>query len=133
MKTLSKAIFITTLSLLTVVPAYAGHLSRDDDYRERLHQLEIRIDRGVGNSDLTHKQGKALKNEYRQIRRMAKEFREDGHMSRKERHRLDHVLERLNDQIKRYKHSNRERERNLKYQYQHENHGDRWEGEHYRR
>ena len=127
MKVLTKASFATILCLLTAVPAYAGHPHRNDEYKDHLQQLERRIDRGVDSRELTRKEAKELNNEYRRIRRMAKEFREDGHLSRRERHRLDHELARLDDQINRYKHNNLERHRKPKYPYDHERHDDdRW-------
>ena len=117
MKTLSKAFFATTLCLLTAVPAYAAHPYRNDDYRERMQQLEMRIECGVDRHQLNRKDAKVLHKESRQIRRMAKEFREDGHLSRRERHRLDYEMARLNDQITRYQRNDTERYRKTNYSY----------------
>lgn len=124
MKTLNKAFIVTTLCLLAAVPAYAGNPYRNDDYRERMHRLEMRIEHGIDNRELTRKEAKELQYEYRRIRSMAKEFREDGRLSRRESHRLDHAIERLNDQISQYKHNNQERHRYPKYSNEHERHDD---------
>lgn len=132
MKTLSKALFVTTLSLLAVVPAYADNPYRNDNYRDEIKQLEMRIERGMDRHELTRDEARELKNEYRSLRHMYRDFHDDGRLSRKERHRLDHEIDRLNDQIKRYKHNHWQRQPKPKYQSEHqpERHDyDRWDRE----
>ena len=133
MKTLNKLFIAASLCLVTAVPAYADHPYRDDDLRERMHQLEMRIERGVDRHELSRRQAKELNQEYRRIRYMAKEFREDGHLSRRERHRLDHAMDQLNDQIKWYQRDHRERHHESKYPYGYDRHDDRSEHEPYHR
>jgi septal ring factor EnvC (AmiA/AmiB activator) len=133
MKTLSKAFFATTLCLLTAVPVYADHPYRNDEYRERLNRIEMRIDRAVDRNELSRKDAKVLNNEYRRIHRMAKKFRDDGRLSRRERHKLDYEIERLDDQIKWYQRKNTKHHHKPKYPYGYERHDDRSGHESYHR
>ncbi len=121
MKTLTKAFFTTTLCLLVAIPAYAGHSDRYDGFRERMQQLDQRIEHGIRTHELSRKEAKELEQQQHRIHRLAREFREDGRLSRKERYRLENELDRLSDQITEYKHN---RHNKPKYRYGHERHDD---------
>ena len=124
MKTMTKAFFATTLCMLIAVPAYAGHSDWEHEFRERMHRQHDRIEQGVDSRELTRKEAKVLEREYLGIRTLARDFREDGRLSRRERHRLDNELDRLSSLIKEYKHNNLERHRKPKYRYGQERHED---------
>ena len=121
MMTITKAFFATTLCVLIAVPAYAGHNDWNDGLRERMYQLDKRIEHGIKTHELTRKEAKELEQQQHRIHRLAREFREDGRLSRKERHKLERELDRLSDQITEYKHNRHDRP---KYRHDHERYGD---------
>jgi chromosome segregation ATPase len=117
MNAIYKLVTATTLSLVITGPALADHTDRqrfcDHEWEERIdHRLDRqyqRIQRGIDQQSLTHKESKQLKRKHRKIRRLARDYREDGYLSRKEFKRLTRKLDRLSDRIWEYKHNELER------------------------
>ena len=85
MKTLTKAFFATSLCLVTAVPVYAGHYERNDGFRDRMQRQQSRIEQGIDSGELTRQEAKELKKFQRRIPHLAREFREDGYLSKRER------------------------------------------------
>jgi len=103
MKVIANVLLIAAFGLAGTLPAYADscHL------RDRMERLERRIDHGVERGSLTDREVHWLKRERREIRGMARDFREDGHLSRRECAILADRVERLSDHISRLKHNDR--------------------------
>ncbi len=109
MKTLTKTLLAASFCLIATVPAYAGHGHSNghshDRLIDRLERQHVRIEDGVESRELTRKEAKILKKQQRHIRQLAREFREDGWLSKKERRILRHKLDRSSRQIREFKHS----------------------------
>ena len=121
MKALSKILIAGSLSLCAVAPAFAhqGHDRpfKGDNLLERMERQQNRIDRGVMNYQLTRKEAKQLRRQQRKIRYLAWRFYGDGHLSKKERRRLQRELDKSSRKIKRLKHNDLERYVNLHHRY----------------
>jgi hypothetical protein len=111
MKYVRATLIALSLSLATAVPSYAGHSHRDEycDHKKQVYEIEkrldrqyYRIDRGIDRDKLTHKEAKNLKKRYRKIRRLSREYREDGYLSRREYKHLTHKLDKNSRLIKEY-------------------------------
>ncbi|MCG7872422.1 MAG: hypothetical protein N0C81_01755 [Candidatus Thiodiazotropha lotti] len=117
MNAIHKLVVATTLSLIVTGPALAGHADQQrvcdhewaDRIDQRLDRQYRRIQRGVDQHSLTYKERKQLKKKHRKIRRLSREYQEDGYLSRKEFKRLTRKLDRLSDRIWEYKHNDLER------------------------
>ena len=126
MTTLKQTALALTLSLIAVVPAFAGqtesHSSKHAGllaHAERQHQ---QIHQGIKHKELTRKETKVLKHEQRENKRLARLFYEDGRLSKHERQILNHRLDRNDKHIYRLKHN--EMTRYVKYHeaYAHRDH-----------
>jgi uncharacterized protein HemX len=109
MTRLNKTLMAITLSLAATAPAFAGHAERGDRIGERLERQQNRIEHGIENRELTRKEARVLKQQQRKIRRLAREFRDDGRLSKKERRILRAKLDRASERIWEFKHSDRSR------------------------
>lgn len=109
MKTLTKTLLAASFCLIATVPAYAGHGHSyghsNDRLVDRMERQHERIEDGIESSELTRKEAKILKKQQRRIRRLAREYREDGWLSKKERRLLRHKLDRSSQQIREFKHN----------------------------
>ncbi|MCW8889921.1 MAG: hypothetical protein OQL20_04600 [Sedimenticola sp.] len=107
MKTLIKVIAVTGLCLAAFGQAQAGSDHKRDGYSVRgdMKQLNRRIERGIDSGKISHREAKKLKHQQRSIRRMKRDFYDDGHLSRKERKILSYRIRRLNDRVYDYKHN----------------------------
>ncbi|MBV2122327.1 MAG: hypothetical protein KUF74_12820 [Candidatus Thiodiazotropha sp. (ex Ctena orbiculata)] len=131
MNTIHKLVVATTLSLIIAGPALAGHTDRQracdhewvDRIDQRLDRQHRRIQRGVDQHSLSYKESKQLKKKHRKIRRLSREYQEDGYLSRKEIKRLSRKLDRLSDRIWEYKHNDLERYVIYHDRYAHQNKG----------
>jgi hypothetical protein len=101
MKYVRATLIALSLSLVMTAPSYAGHAHRGD-YCEhkKVHKIEQRlgrqyrrIERGIDRDRLTYKEAKQLKKHYRKIRRLSREYWEDGYLSRSEYKHLTRKLD----------------------------------------
>ncbi len=113
MQTLTKALLAASFCLIASVPVYAGHGHRQDEnhgysharlYDRMLRQYD-RIEDGIESRELTRKEAKTLRRQQRQIRQLAREFRGDGWLSKKERRILKRKLDKSSQQIREFKHN----------------------------
>jgi hypothetical protein len=121
-----QVLMIAALALFAASPVFAGHGHRNDDdhsrhgYRQhddrrvagvqkRLHIQHRRIDHGVENGSLTRREEHKLWRQQKHIRHLAKDFRQDGYLSRKEHEILTRKLDKASDRIRRLKHNDADR------------------------
>ncbi|MES9992876.1 MAG: hypothetical protein ABW098_13040 [Candidatus Thiodiazotropha sp.] len=110
MKTVSSTIIALSLSLVMATPAFAGHRHKSehcgekkiDKIEHRLQRQYYRIERGIDNDKLTHKEARKLKKRHRKIRRLSREYREDGYLSRSEYQHLTRKLDKNSRLIKEF-------------------------------
>ena len=115
MKRLAKTLFIATLGLLTVTPAFAGH----GRLLDRMDRQQIRIERGVESGELTRREARALRKQQRRIHRLARDFYMDDYLSKRERRILRKKLNRASDRIRALKHNDEYRYARHGYGYEH--------------
>jgi uncharacterized membrane protein YebE (DUF533 family) len=77
--------------------------------RERCEQNRIR--QGVRSGELTRREAERLRAEQFRIRAYEARAKSDGSLTRRERYRLDHMLDRAGRDIYRQKHDNQDRDR----------------------
>ena len=116
MKNLNTALFAAALSR-AAVPAFAGHSHHG--VWDRLDRQSTRIESGIDAGDLTRREAKELRKEHRKIKRMARKFREDGYLSKRERRVLRHRLDDASAHIWELRH-------NGDYRYTRHRGHDRW-------
>ena len=109
MKNAARSLIAASLGVLMVLPAYAGRYHDDDRFQSRLERQHERIEAGVESGKLTRKEVGMLHKQKRRIRSMARKFREDDVLSRKERRKLKKQLDRRSELIWELKHNHRER------------------------
>jgi septal ring factor EnvC (AmiA/AmiB activator) len=105
------------VSLIVASPAVADYTGsnryckqdRENIIDHRLNRQSHRIQRGIDQASLTHKETKKLKKKHRKIRRLSREFQADGYLSLKEFRRLTRKLDRLSNLIREYKHNDLDR------------------------
>ncbi|HEX8091798.1 MAG TPA: hypothetical protein VF762_23295 [Blastocatellia bacterium] len=83
--------------------------TRGIDGRERCEQRRIR--QGVRSGELTRREAERLSAEQFRIRAYEARARSDGSLTRRERYRLDHMLDRASRDIYRQKHDDQDRDR----------------------
>jgi ribosomal protein L19E len=114
MKNVRATLIAVSLSLSMATSSYAGHSHREQycDHENKVEKIEkgldrqyYRIERGVDRDRLTHKEAKKLKKRLRKIRRLAREYREDGYLSRNEYKHLTRELDKNSRLIKEYMHN----------------------------
>lgn len=76
---------------------------------ERMEHMEVRIERGIKNGDLTRREAEGLRHELRAIRQREERMRADGRLSERERARLHEDLDRLDRHITREKRDDQRR------------------------
>jgi hypothetical protein len=77
--------------------------------RERIHEAEARIDRGIEKGSLTRHEAEKLQQELNGIFYKIDRMREDGHLSEREREIINRDLDRLDSDISREKHDRNHR------------------------
>ncbi|MEN8179924.1 MAG: hypothetical protein ABFS39_15090 [Pseudomonadota bacterium] len=117
MKTLTKTIIAASFCLVATVPAYAGHGHFNDRLIDRMERQHERIEDGIQSRELTRKETKILKRQQRRIRRLVREFREDGWLSKKERRILRNKFDRASFKIREFKHNDLNRYVDLHQRY----------------
>ena len=93
------------IGLIVALPTYADSCG----LRHKFERLERRMDRGIDSGQLTKHEVHRLKRERREIRALARDFRDDGYLSRRECDILASRVERLSHHISRLKHNDRTR------------------------
>ena len=102
MKTLNKLLLASGMILAVSLPAYADRSDWKTDVGDRLDRQHSRIEHGIDSGKLTRKEAKALK---RETRHLYREFREDGHLTKRELRQLDRRLDRASERIWDLKHN----------------------------
>ncbi|HKP86625.1 MAG TPA: hypothetical protein VJZ26_11040 [Blastocatellia bacterium] len=95
------AVFVMSLSI--VATAHTPYINR----RERVEQR--RINQGIRSGELTRREAVRLEGQQSRIRVAERFARADGHVTRCERSRLDHMLGRASRDIYRQKHDSQDR------------------------
>jgi len=117
MKTITQSLLLGSVVLLASLPAAAGHgHGRIGDRLERQHQ---RIEQGIESGELTRREARKLYKQQRRIGNLARELRDDGRLTRKERRILQHRLDRASARIFALKHNNHQRG-GYDYRYRHD-------------
>lgn len=109
MKTIAKTLLASSLCVLIALPVHAGHYRDDGRFMDRMERQHERIEVGVESGELTRKEVRKLKKQKRKIRSMAKRFREDDVISKKERRLLKKQLDKRSALIWELKHNDRYR------------------------
>jgi hypothetical protein len=104
MKKIIGIVMFAVLMLGTVTIGYAQPGDWRGGIRERIHDTNRRIDRGVERGTLTYPEARRLKGELGRIQYRIDRMRADGHLSPGERDRINSDLDRLNREISREKH-----------------------------
>ncbi|MEW8508710.1 MAG: hypothetical protein AB2598_18615 [Candidatus Thiodiazotropha sp.] len=110
MKSVSTVLVAVSLGLAMATPAFADHRHKGDYCYEkkidkierRLHRQYHRIERGIENDRLTHKEARKLNKRYRKISRLSREYREDGYLSKSEYRHLTRKLDKNSRLIREY-------------------------------
>ncbi|MGA7826420.1 MAG: hypothetical protein WCA04_02085 [Geobacteraceae bacterium] len=87
----------------------AGIACAGSTYNPRIDKREVRqerrIERGVTSGQLTHREARALERQHARIRHTEARMKSDGHLSSRERLRLNHRLNVASRDIWRLKHN----------------------------
>ena len=94
MKTIVKTLLASSLCVLIALPAHAGRYQNDDRFMDRMERQHERIVAGVKSGKLTRKEVRKLKKQQRNIRSIARVFREDEAISKNKRRILEKRLDR---------------------------------------
>jgi hypothetical protein len=94
---MKKILFILVMIALSVLIFSAQALAGTFDQRQVRQQKRIRD--GINNHQLTRHDALRLKHEQRQIRRHEKSYLRDGHMTYRERRRLNRLQDKADRQI----------------------------------
>lgn len=107
MKSLIKVVAVAGLCLVAFGQVQAGSDDKKRGYSVRgdMKNINRRIERGVDSGKISHREARKLKRQQRSIRRMKRDFYDDGHLSRKERKILSYRMRRLKDRVYDYKHN----------------------------
>ena len=118
----------TLLTLAIVVLSGLIFSAQALAHKSRQHQFsqQKRILHGIKSGQLNRHEARALRHEQRHIRHLRKSFWRDGHLSRKEKHRLYQWQRRANRHIWRLKHNNHRRHGQWWWQPHRHNHRHRW-------
>jgi len=127
MNILKQTAIALTLSMIAVVPAFAGQTdSHTGKHTGPLAQVEQhqqqRIKQGVKEKSLTRKEAKFLEKEQRETRQLARLFYEDGHLSKHERQILAQRMHQSDRHIRTLKHNELNRYVNWHDAYGHRDH-----------
>lgn len=126
MKNTVKIAITTLVSALLVAPNLAFSHENGTRVHDRLQRQQQRIERGVENGALTRQEAKKLKKEQRKIRKLARNFRSDGKLSRTEKAKLHKKLDRAGKRIWKLKHNDRVRNHRYQHSYAYQEPRQRW-------
>lgn len=129
MKIHTKTVIALCFGLLATAPVFASHGDLRDlkqgGIGERLERQQHRIQQGVKQHQLTHREARQLRAQQRDIRYLAKRFSKDGKLSKRERRILTRQLKASSLQIKRLKHNELYRYVDMHERYGHHTHAHR--------
>jgi len=109
MKIIAKTLLASSLCIFMAVPAHAGSRHHDGRLMDRMERQHERIESGVESGALNRKEARKLKKQQHKTRSMARQFREDGVLSKEERRILNRRLDKRSDRIWEFKHNDRYR------------------------
>lgn len=95
------SVFVLGLSI--VATAHTPYIDR------REHREQRRINQGIRSGELTRREAMRLQTGQARIRIAERYAKADGHVSRRERYRLGHMLDRSSRDIYRQKHDRQDR------------------------
>jgi hypothetical protein len=103
MKTWTQALLMSVVALTIALPAQAQP-GRGDFYH-RLERQQAKVERGIDSGELTRREAGELRDEHREVRRLAERLRADGYSPRESDRILNRKLDRTERQLERYLHN----------------------------
>lgn len=109
----------TTILLLAFLAALSNpamaHYDHDgySKFDQRIERQHKRIKQGARNGELTQKEVKKLRKQHRHIKKLNQQFKQDGHLSRREQKTLRQALDLASKRIYRLKHNDHYRNTDL--------------------
>jgi hypothetical protein len=104
-----RKLFSLTLSAVFILGLGVAAFAHTPYIDRREHREQQRIRQGVRSGELTRREARGLEREQARIRGYEWYAKSDGHVSRGERRRLDHMLDRASHDIYRQKHDGQDR------------------------
>ena len=95
------AIFV--MSITVVATAHTPYINRRERHEQR------RINQGIRSGELTRREAVRLEAQQSRIRVAERFAKSDGRFTRRERYRLDHMLDRASRNVYRQKHDSQDR------------------------
>jgi len=119
-------IMVIGVSFLLVSNAYAEYQDHYNDYDDNFHQRQQRqhrrIEHGIRNGALNHREIEKLRCEQDKIARLERRFLRDGWFSNREQRKLQRKLNKADKRIYKYKHNRRVNRRYYRDDYDHYGH-----------
>jgi hypothetical protein len=94
----------------------------DDRFHKRQERQHRRIDKGIQNDVLSHREIEKLRCEQDEIAKLERRFLRDGWFSNREQRKLQRKLNKASNRIYKYKHNQRVNNRNYRDDYRHNDH-----------
>ena len=104
-----KKLFSLTLSAVFILGLGVAAFANTPYIDRREHREQQRIRQGIRSGELTRRETRRLEAEQGRIRGYEWYAKSDGHVSRAERRRLDHMLDRASRDIYHQKHDRQDR------------------------
>lgn len=104
-----KRVVSLTLSAVFILGLGVAAFADTPYVDRREHREQQRIRQGMRSGELTRREARRLEGEQGRIRGYEWYAKSDGHVSRAERRRLDHMLDRSSHDIYRQKHDRQDR------------------------
>ncbi|HEX2769396.1 MAG TPA: hypothetical protein VHN12_08925 [Geobacteraceae bacterium] len=101
MKKVMLAVMCAVMLFGTIAIGYAERGDWRGGIRTRIHEAKERIDRGIDRRTLTRHEARRLQGELDRILYKIDRMKEDGHLSQRDREKINHDLDRLNRDISR--------------------------------
>lgn len=102
----TKLLLATIMSILLAFGLNAQSFTHAQPKNFRADQrIKKKIKHGIRSGKLNKRELKDLKSEYRKIEKMKRRAWRDGHLSRRERHRIDHAMHDFDRLLHRYLHN----------------------------
>ena len=99
---MKKVLFAVMCAVMLFGMVAIGYAEREDwrgGIRTRIHEAKQRIEQGIEKGSLTRHEAKKLHKEFDKILHKIDRMKEDGHLSRKEREKINHDLDKLDRDI----------------------------------
>ena len=104
---MKKVLFAVMCAVMLFGMIAIGYAEREDwrgGIRTRIHEAKQRIEQGIEKGSLTRHEAKKLHKELDRILHKIDRMKEDGHLSPKEREKINHDLDKLDRDITKEKH-----------------------------